>query len=105
MGRRLIQEVNLMSRNWPDGLHFAQETPASTSSYSADWEEYKGVIAPAQHVVCGKESGPTSGVERFNCTLRQRVSRLVRKTLSFSKQSWGITWVRSSISFVTTTER
>lgn len=28
----------------------------------------------------------TSGVERFNCTLRQRVSRLVRKTLSFSKK-------------------
>ena len=25
-------------------------------------------------------------VERFNCTLRQRVSRLVRKTLSFSKK-------------------
>jgi len=25
-------------------------------------------------------------LERFNCTLRQRVSRLVRKTLSFSKK-------------------
>ncbi|MDG3493711.1 MULTISPECIES: IS1 family transposase, partial [Pseudanabaena] len=25
-------------------------------------------------------------IERFNCTLRQRVSRLVRKTLSFSKK-------------------
>ncbi|HEY9821092.1 MAG TPA: IS1 family transposase, partial [Candidatus Sericytochromatia bacterium] len=24
--------------------------------------------------------------ERFNCTLRQRISRLVRKTLSFSKK-------------------
>jgi IS1 family transposase/DNA-directed RNA polymerase subunit RPC12/RpoP len=54
--------------------------------YSDDWEAYKGVIAPARHVVCGKESGLTSGVERFNCTLRQRVSRLVRKTLSFSKK-------------------
>jgi insertion element IS1 protein InsB len=54
--------------------------------YSDDWEAYKGVIAPARHVVCGKESGLTSGVERFNCTLRQRVSRLVRKSLSFSKK-------------------
>jgi len=54
--------------------------------YSDDWEAYKGVIPPARHVVCGKESGLTSGVERFNCTLRQRVSRLVRKTLSFSKK-------------------
>ncbi len=54
--------------------------------YSDDWEAYKGVIPPARHVACGKESGLTSGVERFNCTLRQRVSRLVRKSLSFSKK-------------------
>lgn len=54
--------------------------------YSDDWEAYKGVIPEAQHQVCGKESGLTSGIERFNCTLRQRVSRLVRKTLSFSKK-------------------
>jgi insertion element IS1 protein InsB len=54
--------------------------------YSDDWEAYKGVIPAVRHVVCGKESGLTSGVERFNCTLRQRVSRLVRKSLSFSKK-------------------
>ena len=54
--------------------------------YSDDWEAYKGVIPPGQHQVCGKESGLTSGIERFNCTLRQRVSRLVRQTLSFSKK-------------------
>ena len=34
----------------------------------------------------GKESGLTSYIERFNNPLRQRVSRLVRKTLSFSKK-------------------
>jgi hypothetical protein len=34
----------------------------------------------------GKETGKTSYIERFNCTMRQRVSRLVRKTLSFSKK-------------------
>jgi IS1 family transposase len=33
----------------------------------------------------GKATGKTSYIERFNNTLRQRVSRLVRKTLSFSK--------------------
>jgi insertion element IS1 protein InsB len=54
--------------------------------YSDDWEAYKGVIPTQRHRVCGKESGRTSGVERFNCTLRQRVSRLVRKALSFSKK-------------------
>ena len=32
-----------------------------------------------------EETGKTSYIERFNNTLRQRVSRLDRKTLSFSK--------------------
>ena len=54
--------------------------------YSDDWKAYKGVIPAERHQVCGKESGLTNGVERFNCTLRQRVSRLVRKALSFSKK-------------------
>ena len=35
----------------------------------------------------GKDSGLTNHVERWNCTLRQRVGRFVRKSLSFSK-SW-----------------
>ena len=33
-----------------------------------------------------KESGKTSYIERLNNTLRQRISRLVRKSLSFSKK-------------------
>ena len=33
-----------------------------------------------------EETGKTNYIERFNCTLRQRISRLVRKTLSFSKK-------------------
>ncbi|CAN5709668.1 hypothetical protein BH23GEM3_BH23GEM3_15090 [soil metagenome] len=37
-----------------------------------------------QHDAVGKESGKTSYVERFNLTARQRISRLERKTLSFS---------------------
>jgi insertion element IS1 protein InsB len=50
-----------------------------------DWEAYKGVIPACQHRVCAKGGGRTNIIERFNCTLRQRVSRLVRETLSFSK--------------------
>ena len=50
-----------------------------------DWEAYKGVIPDDQHEVCAKGSGRTNIIERFNCTLRQRVSRLVRSALSFSK--------------------
>ena len=57
------------------------------ATFSTDgWDAYQGVIPSAQHDVCDKKSGRTSGVERFNCTLRQRCSRLVRKTLSFSKK-------------------
>jgi len=50
-----------------------------------DWEAYKGVIPAGQHEVCAKGSGRTNLIERFNCTLRQRISRLVRDALSFSK--------------------
>ena len=39
-----------------------------------------------QHRAVGKETGLTNDLERFNHTLRQRVSRLVRQTLPFSKQ-------------------
>lgn len=54
--------------------------------YTDDWKAYNGVIPSKRHRVCAKGSGRTSAVERFNCTLRQRVSRLVRKALSFSKK-------------------
>ena len=50
------------------------------------WAAYAQVIPSKQHQSVSKESGKTSYIERFNNTLRQRVSRLVRKTLSFSKK-------------------
>jgi IS1 family transposase len=53
--------------------------------YTDDWDAYKSVLPSKRHRVVGKESGLTSYIERFNNTLRQRVSRLVRKTWSFSK--------------------
>jgi IS1 family transposase len=43
------------------------------------------VVFGGRHRGVGKESGETIHAERFNLTLRQRVARLVRKTLSFSK--------------------
>ena len=53
--------------------------------YTDHYIVYKGVILPAQHRAISKLARTTNHVERFNCTLRQRVSRLVRSTLSFSK--------------------
>jgi insertion element IS1 protein InsB len=44
------------------------------------------VIPAAQHYPIGKLARKTNPIERFNNTLRQRVSRLVRSALSFSKK-------------------
>lgn len=54
--------------------------------YTDFWASYESIIPTSRHKPVGKESGKTSYIERFNLTLRQRVSRLVRKTLSFSKK-------------------
>lgn len=54
--------------------------------YTDQYEVYKGVIPSAQHRAISKLARKTNHVERFNCTLRQRVPRLVRAMLSFSKK-------------------
>jgi len=55
--------------------------------YSDFWSAYERVLPSNRYQAVGKETGKTSYLERFNCTIRQRVSRLVRKTLSFSKKT------------------
>lgn len=49
------------------------------------WKAYSAVIPAEQHRAVGIRSGHTAHVERLNNTLRQRLGRLVRQTLSFSK--------------------
>jgi len=49
------------------------------------WQAYN-LLDTENHTAAGKEKGYTNHIERFNNTLRQRCSRLVRKTLSFSKK-------------------
>jgi len=55
--------------------------------YTDFWQAYQGVFPKNRHHAVGKETGQTNHIERFNCTLRQRIARLVRKTLSFSKKT------------------
>jgi insertion element IS1 protein InsB len=54
--------------------------------YTDHYAVYTGLIPSAQHRAISKLARKTNHVERFNCTLRQRVSRLARATLSFSKK-------------------
>lgn len=54
--------------------------------YTDHYAVYTGLIPSAQHRAISQLARKTNHVERFNCTLRQRVSRLVRATLSFSKK-------------------
>ena len=54
-------------------------------TFSDLWHAYQQVIATGKHTSVGKESGETAHVERWNNTLRQRIGRYVRKSLSFSK--------------------
>jgi insertion element IS1 protein InsB len=54
--------------------------------YTDQYVVYEGVIPVAQRRAISKLARKTKHIERFNNTLRQRVSRLVRETLSFSKK-------------------
>ena len=54
--------------------------------HTDQYDAYQGVIPVAQHKAITKKARKTNHIERFNNTLRQRVSRLVRETLSFSKK-------------------
>jgi insertion element IS1 protein InsB len=53
--------------------------------YTDFWKAYQAVIPEEQHSAVGKETGETAHIERWNNTLRQRLGRFVRKSLSFSK--------------------
>ena len=57
-------------------------------SFSDFWKTYAAVLPEKTHRSVGKETGQTAHMERWNNTLRQRVGRFVRETLSFSKKDW-----------------
>ena len=54
-------------------------------AYTDFWAAYATVLQSLRHRAVGKETGKTSYIKQLNNTLRQQVSGLVRKTLSFSK--------------------
>lgn len=77
------------SRSGTDADLFREKIPPifkqQAGFFSDYWPAYRQAFVEEIHIGLGKASGLTTGIERFNCTLRQRASRLVLKALSFSK--------------------
>lgn len=86
---RQIVAFHVGGRSGKDAEFFYEKIPrafkGATAFFSDYWRAYVKTFEQEQHFAVGKDSGLTAYIERFNCTLRQRSSRLVRKTLSFSK--------------------
>ncbi|MGN7613663.1 IS1 family transposase [Magnetococcales bacterium HHB-1] len=64
--------------------------------YTDGLPSYAAIIPPERLIVVEKGSGKTSLIERLNNTIRQRLGRFTRKTLSFSKKienHIGIIWM------------
>lgn len=87
---RQILAVHVGGRGSKDAKIFFDSIPRlfreQAGFFTDYWAAYNKVIQNKdKHFSVGKASGLTAYIERFNCTLRQRASRLVRKGLSFSK--------------------
>ena len=59
---------------------------AQATFHTDQYDAYSGVIPAERHKAITKHARKTNYIERFNNPLRQRVARLVRETLSFSKK-------------------
>ncbi|MEM9887284.1 MAG: IS1 family transposase [Bacteroidota bacterium] len=82
---RLVVAYHIGSRSKAGAKKFWKKIPPllRTCYFETDhWEAYKSIIPQHKHKV-GKDL--TYYIEGFNATIRARVSRLVRKELSFSK--------------------
>lgn len=80
IGKRSKEDAQKLWESIPSFFH------EQVGFFSDYWQAYQAVFEPKSHFPVGKDSGLTAYIERFNGTMRQRVSRLVRKALSFSKK-------------------
>ncbi|SRR5258708_732134 len=65
--------------------HIVKNGTNRCHTFSDFWHANHYVFPAETHRCVGKETGETARVERWNNTLRQRVGRSVRQTMSFSK--------------------
>jgi hypothetical protein len=86
-GRKFLKVINAVTPSVISGFEVENPQPLTDSEYLgfSTSKAYAKVFPKATHRMVGKEAGETCHMERWNCTLRQRLARFVRKTLSFSK--------------------
>jgi IS1 family transposase len=88
-GNRQIITFHVGGRGKEDAKILFDKIPSICKSnavfFTDFWHGYN-ILDDDKHIARGKEKGYTNHIERFNNTLRQRCSRLVRDTLSFSKK-------------------
>ena len=65
--------------------HIPTVSRKQATFHTDQYDVYTGVIPAEQQRAMTKKARKTNHIERFNNTLRQRGSRLVREPLSFSK--------------------
>lgn len=83
----VAMQVGPRNKQAAEKLFYKLPEALKKAEYYTDYfSVYYETIPHGQHRPVGKKSAKTSYIERLNCTLRQRCSRLVRRTLSFSKK-------------------
>src|SRR5919106_41051 len=76
---RQVMAFHISDRSRESGAQLWAKSPEvyqqQATFYTDLYEVYKGVIPPTQHKAITKQARKTNHVERFNNTLRQRISR------------------------------
>lgn len=85
---RQIVAFTVGDRSAATGEKLWQKLPQDyqkTFTYSDGWQPYVEFVDLDCHQLCLKEEAQTNHLERWWASLRNRLGRLTRKTLSFSK--------------------
>ena len=80
----MVKEMKVVPEDC--GIQYLQSIVNALSAIQTFVLSYEIVFPKKRHKAVSKDSGKTNYIERFNNTMRQRIPRLVRKTLSFSKK-------------------
>jgi hypothetical protein len=100
----LEEEVEKMQESFgnlfPPFIANVQLLRGCCSIPSVQWEAYQGVMPRNRHKIVEKKKRETNHIERFNNTLRQRISRLGEKNAFFFKETFAP--YRFSCSFYST---